>query len=83
MLRLCDISIYVRLLVGNKSICSGYDLEKKSRWLVVRTFILKASIIDDWLVAWLVFFINECAFFSTMLFCIYINFNELGVKSVS
>ena len=47
MLRLWDISIYVRLLVGNKSIWSGYDLEKKSRWLVVRTFILKASIIDD------------------------------------
>ena len=31
MLRLWDISIYVRLglLVGNKSIWSGYDLEKK------------------------------------------------------
>ena len=29
MLRLWDISIYFRLLVGNKSIWSEYDLEKK------------------------------------------------------
>ena len=57
MLRLWDISIYARLLVGNnKSICSGHDLEKKSRWFVVRTFILKTSIIDEWLVAWLGYF---------------------------
>ena len=56
MLRLWDISIYVRLLVGNKSIWYGYDLEKKSRWFVVRTFILKTSIIDDWLVVWLGYF---------------------------
>ena len=55
MLRLWDISIYARLLVGNnKSICSGYDLEKKIT--MVRTFILKTSIIDEWLVAWLGYF---------------------------
>ena len=56
ILRRWDISIYVWLLVGNKSIWSGYDLEKNSRWFVVRTFILEASIIDDWLVAWLGYF---------------------------
>ena len=63
MLRLWDISIYVRLLVGKKSIWSRYDFEKKSRWFVVRTFILKTSIIDDWLVAWLGYFQQWLRFF--------------------
>ena len=73
MLRLWDISMYVRQLVGNKSIWSEYNLEKKSRWFVVRTFILKASIIDDWLVAWLGYFHQGVRFiFLALCFFAYI-----------
>ena len=73
MLRLWDI--YFRLLVGNMSI---YDLDmilKKNRcWFVVRTFILKTSIIDDWLVAWLGYFQQwVCFFFQHYIFLHNIN----------
>ena len=93
MLGLWEIGIYFRLLVlvVNKAIWSWYDLEKKIHWrLVVRTFILKTSIIDVWFFVWLGYFQQwvRFNFFSAMFFCIYMNFTEIDfteidVKSVS
>ena len=54
--------------------------------LVARTFILRTSIIDDWLVAsFLAMSNDECAliFSALYLFSAYINFTEIDVNTVS
>ena len=40
MLRLWDISIYVRLLVGNKSIWSRYDWKTRAHSIIARRRIM-------------------------------------------
>ena len=77
MLLLWDISIYVSIYTLDYwLVISRYDLDmilkKKSRWFVVRTFILKTSIIDDWLVAWLGYFHQSLRFFLALCFFAYI-----------
>ena len=59
---------------------------KKMPWrFVARIFILKTSIIDDWLVAQLGYFQQWMRFnlFSTILFLAYINFTEIDGETVS